>query len=316
MKEKGKKWLMIFRLIGIVLFIVLLFKMDIKEIWENLKKINIGSFLLAVLLQIIMLMIKSYRWFLLRNELQKKSNIFFSFGTFLESYAFGVVTPGRIGELVKSGYESNKLTKWQSLFKIIAERGFDLGIFIIIAGVSTYYLKLLPINNFLTVLIIFGGISLIGLSLLLLSDNKTKIQIEHFIFLKIFKSSSYSKFQYNINSKRLLSIFLLSIMANLATFYSCYLLTKGINLGSNFLFVSGGVAITGLINLLPISIMGIGTREMAFLYIFHTYDQSLILAFSFLMFLVVQIGGGLLALVMGQIFIYIYKKLNKSNAYA
>lgn len=72
--------------------------------------------------------------------------------------------------------------------------------------------------------------------------------------------------------------------------------------------VSGGVAIAGLFNLLPITIMGLGTRELTFLYVFGPLTKNLVLAFSALMLTIAQIGGGILALILGQFFLYLNKK--------
>ena len=63
------------------------------------------------------------------------------------------------------------------------------------------------------------------------------------------------------------------------------------------------VAIAGLFNMLPVTVMGLGTREGTFLVLFKPMARSKILAFSGLVFLVAQIGGGLLSLVLGQIFL-------------
>ena len=60
--------------------------------------------------------------------------------------------------------------------------------------------------------------------------------------------------------------------------------------------------------MLPITIMGIGTRELTFLYVFRSFAQTLVLSFSFVVMLVAQIGGGLLALVAGQLLLHAHKK--------
>jgi len=74
------------------------------------------------------------------------------------------------------------------------------------------------------------------------------------------------------------------------------------------LTTSGGVAVSGLLNMLPVTVMGLGTREMTFLYIFNTYPQNQVLALSGLIFAVAQVGGGLISLLLGQIFLQISKK--------
>ena len=73
------------------------------------------------------------------------------------------------------------------------------------------------------------------------------------------------------------------------------------------------VAIAGLLNMLPITIMGLGTREGTFLLLFKPLAEPLILAFSGLVFLVAQIGGGLVSLILGQLFLIAAKKNNEKK---
>jgi hypothetical protein len=56
--------------------------------------------------------------------------------------------------------------------------------------------------------------------------------------------------------------------------------------------------------------MGLGTRELIFLYVFQSFDQGMVLAFSFLVVLVAQIGGGLISLMAGQFLLYKTRKYN------
>ena len=55
--------------------------------------------------------------------------------------------------------------------------------------------------------------------------------------------------------------------------------------------------------MLPITIMGLGTREGIFLLLFQPMTEAMILAFSGLVFLVAQIGGGIISLILGYIFL-------------
>lgn len=306
--KKHTRWFVFLRLSGIAIFIVLLFKVNVKDIWINLKQVNLWYFTLAILFQAIMLLIKGSRWHVLRGENQKKDAILFNFGTFLESYAIGVFTPGRLGELVKSGYEESKQEKWQSALKIIAERGFDMGVFILVAGFSVLYYNLIPVSGLIALLIIIGGFLFVLLSFIVLSENFIIKKIRSHFSSGSTKPSDNKPRKFTLTLPQLLSVFGLSIVGNVATFLSCYLLARGVNLEGSFIYISGGVAVAGLLNLLPITIMGIGTREYSFLYLFSGSEQSLVLAFSFLMLLVIQIGGGIIAMVLGQIFIYIWKK--------
>ncbi|MBN1951987.1 MAG: flippase-like domain-containing protein, partial [Bacteroidales bacterium] len=102
---KKWNWLLLLRLIGIALFIVILLRLDLPKVWNNLREINPLFFILAILFQLLMLLIKGIRWQMLKAENIRSGNFIYNLGAFLESYAIGVFTPGRLGEFTRAGYE-------------------------------------------------------------------------------------------------------------------------------------------------------------------------------------------------------------------
>ncbi|MEZ5083171.1 MAG: hypothetical protein R2750_06955 [Bacteroidales bacterium] len=60
--------------------------------------------------------------------------------------------------------------------------------------------------------------------------------------------------------------------------------------------------------MLPVTVMGLGTRELTFLYVFQSFAESQVLALSALIFIVAQIGGGIIAQLLGQVFLLLAKK--------
>lgn len=307
-KLTGKKirWMSLLRLFGIGLFVFLILRIDLTKVWMNLKKVDLLLFVLAILFQAVMLLIKGVRWHLLREGKFQTKVFLLDIGIFLESYAVGIVTPGRFGEFMKAGHEQSKVGKWSSFLKIIAERGFDLGIFIFIGGLASVIYFSIPISQVLKYCICIFGVLLIVFSFILLSGKKLKAHFKKITTEKK-KLNKIATLDFNLNIAQVNRIFFLSILSNIATFISCYLLAVGVSLGSNFLYTSGGVAVAGLLNLLPITIMGLGTREVTLIYLFGEFDSSLVLAFSFLMFITLQVGGGIIAALFGQVFIHKYK---------
>ena len=59
---------------------------------------------------------------------------------------------------------------------------------------------------------------------------------------------------------------------------------------------------------LLVTIMGLGTRELVLLSVFSSFAKSAVLAFSITILLVAQIGGGIFAMILGQVFLFIDKK--------
>jgi uncharacterized protein (TIRG00374 family) len=290
---KKVNWFLLIRLTGIVIFIIVLFNVDVQSIWINIKKVNPGYFLLAVLFQFILLFLKGLRWHILNDNSSKPTNIYQSLGEFFESYAIGVITPGRLGELLKAGHQKEKKDMIGSGIQVLAERGMDVGFFLFIAGSAIVWGNLIDINNNIGILPMGFGFLISVFSIVLISNKRItnwmgKLSVKITIELK------------KRNYREVIAIIILSLLSNLFYFISCFFLVVGINLNMSFLLSSGGIAISGLINMMPVTVMGLGTRELTF--------KVTILAFSGLIFLVAQIGGGIISLFLGQIFLFLAKK--------
>lgn len=288
------------RITGIIVFIMVLFRLDIQEVWKQMLKVETSMFLIALFLQAVLLSLKGIRWHLL--NVNRDAKLIQSLGEFLESYAIGIITPGRLGELMKVGYQKDIASKVNAGIRVLVERGLDFGFFIIIGGISLGWGNMVVSNLNLGLIIIFTGIASILFSAILASSPKL------FLFF-----TRYSKRlvipQRFVSNKVTIIVLLISFSSNLVYFLSCYLLAYGLTLPISFITVSGGASISGLLNTIPLTIMGLGTREVTFLYVFKQFDVSLVMALSGLVFLVAQIGGGLIALISGHICLFVSSKI-------
>jgi hypothetical protein len=292
---------LLLRLLGIAIFIYILVKIDISEIAQALSNLDIGYFILGIIFQLGVLVIKAVRWHIMNDGSRNLQNWLLSTGRFFESYAIGIVTPGRLGELLKAGHENTKQDKAGALLRVVSERGFDVGIFILVASLALLSFEIIKIKTWIIFLFILASLVLLYFSFLLLSSKST-IRLLQNLLRKISKKTR----EMDIGGKQYKSstvflIFLLSILSNLSFFVSCYYLAQSVFLDYPFVSISGGVAIAGIVNMLPITIMGLGTREIIFLTLFTPFSESIILAFSATMLFVAQIGGGLVSMVLGQI---------------
>ena len=310
MSKAKKKWIFqLVRVLGIVLFVLILLRVDLSEISKSILNANLNFLLIGVLFQFLVLISKAFRWHLMNNGRREWKYKALSFGRFFESYAIGIVTPARMGEVVKAGHETGRQNIFNAGVRVLAERGIDIGIFVALAGLSVlagYYLEM---NSAFGWLITVFGCLVILVSMLIFTSEKA-ISIILRILRKLpgkWHDLSAKGLTYQKQTTTL--IILLSFVSNISYFVSCFFLSKSAGIEAGFIWVTGAVAISGLLNMLPVTIMGLGTRELVFLYVFKIVaSQNIILTFSFLMLLVAQIGGGLIALIAGQILLLKTKK--------
>jgi uncharacterized protein (TIRG00374 family) len=310
-KQKGRRLLfrrgfLLLRLTGIIIFIVILTRVDLNALWQQLRTADPLLFALGAAFQVLLLILKAYRWYLLNPDARQQGNIRQSFGEFFESYAIGVVTPGRMGEVMKAGYARQRSGVVGAGLRVIAERGLDLGFFLLVAGASVAFASLVGINVFWGWLVIIAGTASIMVAVgILLSRKMLGVINSALVKLRIVAEPLGFIRQRKVDN---LLIFLLSLASNLSAFLSAFFLGLAVAMNASFLYLSGGVAIAGLINLLPVTVMGLGTRELTFLYVFNEFVRPQVLAFSGLIFLVAQVGGGIISLIAGELFLLSLKK--------
>ncbi|MCD4695127.1 MAG: flippase-like domain-containing protein [Bacteroidales bacterium] len=296
------KWFSLLRISGIIIFLVVLFNVDLHLIWQYIKKVDTRFLLLAVLFQALLLFAKGIRWHILNEGKNSRLSIYQSLGEFFESYAIGVITPGRLGELMKAGYQDKKVNMFASGIRVLSERGLDVGFFVTIAGMALIWGDMFDIDDMFKWLVLVGGVAIFVVGILLISSQRVYLFLDRYI-------KNISLTFTTRKTKSLINIILLAFVSNAFYFVSCYLLAQGVSLKISLITTSGGVSLAGLLNMLPITVMGLGTREVTFLYVFEQWPEAQVLALSGLIFLVAQIGGGLISLFLGHLFLFFKKRV-------
>jgi uncharacterized membrane protein YbhN (UPF0104 family) len=173
-----------------------------------------------------------------------------SLGRFYESYAIGVVTPGRMGDLLKAGHESNRNNILGAGIRVLAERGIDIGIFVVLAGLSVlsgYYIEMRPVFGWL---VIGGGAVIMLVSLLILVSRHFNRQMNRLLKLFFGRANELSVEGRKYPGHVTTWILLLSLFSNLSYFVSCYYLGLAAGMEAGFIWISGAVAVSGLLNML------------------------------------------------------------------
>ncbi len=304
MKNRRFNWFLILRLSGIVLFLIVLSRTDLGELWGWMKEVDRAYLFLAIFFQIMLLLAKALRWYILNESGFDVKRLKRRSGEFLEGYAMGVITPGRIGELMKAGHSGTRPGILRAGLRVIAERGMDLSIYFVIAGIAIIFSVLPGVTPFWGWLILVTGIAGMILSLLILISPAVVRSAEKLMkMIRALKKDVSLDFQHR-SMLNTLGFFFLSFFSNLSYFVCCYFLANGVGMDLPVINISGGVATAGVLNTIPVTVMGLGTREVTFIYIFQDFPLAQVMAFSGLVFLVAQIGGGLISLLLGQILLW------------
>jgi uncharacterized protein (TIRG00374 family) len=306
-------WFTLIRLFGVALFIAVLSRTNLAELWGWLEHVSLGMLSLALLFQVLLLFFKCCRWFLLNETGFRAKAIYQRFGEFLEAYAVGVVTPGRMGEILKAGHARGRTKVASAGLLVLSERGLDLSMFFFMAGIVPVMGYISGISRGFGYLLL--GLAVIGvfLSFSILIYPGVVWTVE--FILKRFRIFSRDQAMIFVKrgKKTLVIFFILSVLGNLCAFVSFYFMALAVMINLGFMPVTGSVALAGVINTIPVTIMGLGTRDLTLLYVLNEIPKAQVLAFSGLILLVSQIGGGVISLVSGQYFLLLAGKKSKEQ---
>lgn len=298
-------WKKYFSLIGIILFIYILIKIDIYQVVNEIKNADVSLIILSFFVVFVLLLLQTLKWFVIAI----KQGIDLSFKdafkiNFITNF-YGFITPSRLGTVLRAEY----LKKYtpnigKGLCNFVLDKVLDLLSLVTLVILFSFIFKnkfsFLPINLFI---VIFIG--LISLTFIFLNKGRARIILKVF-YKKLIPNKlkektriTFDSFYENMPKKR---YFLFFFALNIFTWVILYLVTYiiGVALGIelSFIYYLAIFPISALISMLPISINGIGTRELVLISLFSLFGVPAAKVFS--MSLVSIVISGVLPAVIGS----------------
>lgn len=268
-----------FPLFGILLFLYIILNVDFIKIFEVLKNINIFYLIISLLLGVPIIVIKALKWKLLIKAYKINYSLIKSITSWLVGFSFGIVTPGRVGDLVRVLYLKEKVNLGKSLTTVIVDRVIDILILFCLAifGIISFVMFYTEIGALYTIVPVIFVLFLVAVYLL------TKKRFVYFLLKPIFKITpnkhktkidiTIDNFYSGLNSMKrkkhiILSSTILGILAWFFLILQFYFFGLSLNLNLSYQFLLIIVPIITLLDALPISFAGIGTRDAALIFFF------------------------------------------------
>ncbi len=295
------------RLLGPVLFVFILARIDLEDLAETLSGVRPHLLLGALLLYPGLIMIKAWRWHMLLDRQQINYDPATAFVVYNGSLGAGYVTPGRLGEFVKALYlrQDEGVPLGQALSSVLMDRLFDLYLLLMTACVgmiafsvprplSTIALAALFVGALAPLVVIIPGVTR-RLTLLLirvlpeLGARRYRPEIKRTL-------DSFRRGMEQLLDIRLLFPLLITVVAYAVFYLQCYLIAAALRLPLSYGYSAFCVSLASLLALLPISVSGLGVREATFLALLLPLGVTaeLAVSYSLLILLVFNVFGGAL----------------------
>jgi len=271
----------LFSVIGILLFIVILTRIDLSSLLAIFLSINLFFLGCALIVNGIAVVVKSLKWKLIVSTLKKEISLSASIRAFLIGFSFSVLTPAKLGDFIRAFYiRDEQCNLGRALSSVVTDRLVDIVMLFSFAFIGILVFSVVFHREILSVsLLILLAVAIASavyivtnkslLSWLLRPFFNIFIPHHHKKTIAEYYDDFFSGLSVFFNDKKtFLLVMIVGIFSWIPPFVYAYLLALSIGISLDLTFFIIVIPIISLLDLLPISISGIGTRDAALIFLF------------------------------------------------
>lgn len=259
------------RLVGPLLLVIVIARMkDPGALWRAVAAASLPPLLLAILLNLVNIHLKVIRW----DVILRARGIVYprrrAWPAFMTSLYVGLLTPGRVGDVLRAQYLRHDLDVpyAEGVASVVVDRLCDL--YVLAAFVAVGVVRYAPVIVGSLAVVTWAGVlaTVLGPLVLLIPGVAETVFRRLFArFLPDAHGAGFTRFlealRANIGRPLLFTI-PLTVATFVVNYTQGWLIARSIGLPMSFLDATCLLAIASLLGLLPISVSGVGVRELFF----------------------------------------------------
>jgi len=267
-------------LIGIALFIYIIYSIDIMKVGEIIVQINPLYFTAAILVTTVAILLKAFKWQLLFSVYGIKVPYYRFLRSWMIGLTLSMITPGKVGDFAKACYLKDKAPLGKGLTTVMSDRIIDLlTLFILtIIGLSVFAIYYAENTSLLLTTYILFALFIIAVFIF------SKKRIASFILRPFYYRFAPEKYKEKLKSvyvdfysgislvlekkKLVIIVTALTFIVWFVTTFTLYMVSSSLNFSIPFSFLLIVFPIITLLEALPISFSGVGTRDAALIFFF------------------------------------------------
>lgn len=293
------------RLLGIGLVVILLLRADLAGVSETLKAAHVGGLVGAFLLTLPMIFLKSTRWQSILMAQGIRMGTIPAYVSYLGGVFLGAVTPGRVGEFARVFHvtEHSDASRTLAFSSVLADRLFDLYMLLIVGATALALVTDGAIQLVVILAIVIGAIVPLAavasdtvFSWVEVPVQWCRTRVPRLPW-KLFDLLVGVRGGLRAVNSRVMTLACVLTVASIGIFFAqSYLIARSAGIDISFVTVCLVIALGSLIAILPVSISGLGTRDVVIVTYLGTQgiNGDAALGYSLLIFLVLGVGSGLL----------------------
>jgi uncharacterized protein (TIRG00374 family) len=274
--------------IGVGLFIYLLIRLNITSVIQQIENVNLFYVLLAIILTFVFFITQTIKWYVIARKQKISIPFIDAFKINLISSFYGFVTPSKIGSVMRIDYLNRyNGNTGKGLSNFIIDKVLDLSSLVILTFVFgfLFYKSLISSNYWYLIIILFAIMMVVSLIFYSKKNSKPILKFIHRRFVpKKLKEKSrelFDSFYQDMPSLGFLSfVFIINLINWIVDYAGIYFmgLALGINIG--FVLFLAILPITTLVAQIPITINGLGTRELSMIGLFGLFGVAAVKTLS------------------------------------
>lgn len=277
----ASRWLS--RLLGPVLLGIILATLEVDEIATALERASVPPIVAACLAVLPTFPLRSWRWRILLEGSGVKLGAVEALNAYAFSIVVGAATPGRLGELIKISYLRNKgVATSVAVLSVGLDRLFDV-LFLFVVGVGAAVGLVGGQSAPAEVAATLAAAAAIAIMLRYANSRAGRRVVDRSIARLLPETwarqvgtalRDVSALARGLPPSTLVVAALLTAITWVATYFAVYLCAVALGLAVPFLDICGVTAISSLVTFLPISILGLGTRDLSLIALLAPYGVA------------------------------------------
>lgn len=285
--KKIKRYLPI---IGIGIFVYLLIKLNVIDVLKQISSVIPIYIFIAIIFTLIYFIFQTLKWFIIARKQKVKIPFKDAFKINIITNFYGFITPAKLGTILRADY----LHKYEGgngkgLSNFVLDKVLDLSslFFLTIIFGFIFYSQREIIS--LNLLYFFIGIFILMVlfSLLFYRKESSRFLLRFFYRTLIPEKSkerakvAFNSFYENIPSIRfLLFVFVINLISWAINYLTAYFIGLSLGINVDFSVFLSILPISTLVAQIPITINGLGTRELTMISLFGLFDVGAVKVFS------------------------------------
>lgn len=282
--------------LGPLIFVYILFQIDYQLLWYEAQTVSWGLLLAGIFLVALEIVMRSFCWREILLSLDLAISKPLAVSMFWLGLFVGIITPGRLGELIKVYFlKSRGYSAFRSFLSVVLDRIFIMLVLLLCgAFIAFFFLPEVSWHVICFAVLLASG----ALAASLLMNKKSVLHRFFNIFLeKVFARNfdHYSRFTFaklwrgvrEMKKGRLVSFTVYTAAAWSFYFAARYMVVLAMDLDLSLVDMAAVSVAVSIVGTLPISVAGLGTREAAVIYLFGLFGLTKETALLFALFIFV-----------------------------